>query len=140
MSMSESKSFSPKKIWAIGTFRNKNVTFGQNTSGFQDQKQWPPKFQIKFRNTDPPPLFRNHSLKKQIFLVLPLCWFYSNDQISQCAISVLFFVAVFSLCNFYAFFNYGQQIVWNSKQIANFIFFSPTFQREKKNQNDAKYI
>ena len=71
MSKSESKSLSPKKIWAIGTFRNKNVTFGQNTSGFQDQKQWPPKFQIKFRNTGPSPPYLGNIPKKYHFLLLP---------------------------------------------------------------------
>ena len=52
-----------KKIWyffrnisltggppTLSTFRNKNVTFGQKRSGFQGQKQWPPKFHIKLRN------------------------------------------------------------------------------------------
>ena len=81
MSKSESKSLSPKKIWAIGTFRNKNVTFGQNTSGFQDQKHWPPKFQVKFRNPGPPPpLFRKCFWKKPIFWRLPLSrWPLSLD-------------------------------------------------------------
>ena len=38
----------------LGAFRNKNVTFGKKKSGFQGQKQWPPKFQIKFRTMRPP--------------------------------------------------------------------------------------
>ena len=40
---------------SLVTFRNSNVTFGQKKSGFQGQKQWPPKFHIKFRNTGHPP-------------------------------------------------------------------------------------
>ena len=53
---------------------------------------------------------------------------------------VFFFVAVSSLCNFYAFFNYGQQIVWNAKQRANSIFLFPTFQREEKTKWCKIYI
>ena len=48
----------------LNTFRNKNVNFCQKKSGFQDQKQWTPKFHMKFRNTGPPPpplLFRTYS-------------------------------------------------------------------------------
>ena len=36
----------------LGTFRNRNVNFCQKKSGFQGQKQWPPNFHIKFRNTN----------------------------------------------------------------------------------------
>ena len=38
----------------LGTFRNKNVTFAPKKLGFQGQKQWPPKFHIKFRNPGNP--------------------------------------------------------------------------------------
>ena len=42
-------------------------------SGFQTQKQWPPKCHIRFRKTgSPPPYWGNIPKKYQIFLVLPL--------------------------------------------------------------------
>ena len=60
-----------KHIWG-NTFGNSNVTFGQKRSGFQGQKQWQPKFHIKFKNPGPPPPYLgNIPKKKTIFGCFP---------------------------------------------------------------------
>ena len=40
------------------------MNFGQKKLGFQGQKQWPPKFYKRFKNT--PPLFRKYNRKYKI--------------------------------------------------------------------------
>ena len=48
------------------------------------KKQWPPKFHIKFRNTDPPPYLGFIPKKKTVFLVLPLFHLMHNVSVPPC--------------------------------------------------------
>ena len=41
------------------------MTFGQTKLGFQGQKQWPPKFHIKFRNPGAPPPYLGNILEEK---------------------------------------------------------------------------
>ena len=63
----------------LGTFWNKNVTFGQKKSGFRGQKNGHKNFTKRFRNTGPAPLFW------EIFLKIP---FFTASLISFKAFSL----------------------------------------------------
>ena len=58
-------------------------------------KQWPPKFHIKFWNTDPPPYLGNIPKKKHFFLVLPYRWF----ALVQLELIIIMFIPILIILN-----------------------------------------